>query len=172
MLSTDELKRRLDAARTLRGLKQTDLAGQFVEWGFGKEDIGRIERGNLTLTRARRVALAEILQVPEAWFEDEQLKLVPASRDEILDVLRDMHELLRQNASNLEQATAQSVAVRTMTTQRLTAAIEDLRAEVSQLREAAPPPAPGGALGRDAEDSRPSDADRRRTERRQEPDGR
>jgi transcriptional regulator with XRE-family HTH domain len=73
MLDKDELKRRIDAFRTLRGLTQVDLADLFAAKGHGSQELGRLERGALPLTEIRRRSLAEILEVPEQWFEDERL---------------------------------------------------------------------------------------------------
>lgn len=73
MLDKDELKRRIDAFRTLRGLTQADLAEKFASKGHGTQELGRLERGALPLTEIRRRSLAEILEVPERWFVDETL---------------------------------------------------------------------------------------------------
>jgi transcriptional regulator with XRE-family HTH domain len=75
VLPPDELKRRIDAFRTLKGLRQVDLAELLVADGFGKQDVGRLERGDVPLTRARRRSLAEHLGVPERWLVDEELDL-------------------------------------------------------------------------------------------------
>jgi transcriptional regulator with XRE-family HTH domain len=75
MLDKDELKRRIDAFRTLRGLTQVDLAELFASKGHGTQELGRLERGVLPLTEIRRRSLAEILGVPEAWFVDATLDL-------------------------------------------------------------------------------------------------
>jgi transcriptional regulator with XRE-family HTH domain len=71
MLDKDELKRRIDAFRTLRGLTQVELAELFASKGHGTQELGRLERGVLPLTEIRRRSLAEILDVPEHWFEDD-----------------------------------------------------------------------------------------------------
>lgn len=77
MLTTDELKKRIFAARILRGVTQAELQQSLADEGLGKQELGRIERGDLPLTRVRRVALARILRVPEDWFTSENVdKLV------------------------------------------------------------------------------------------------
>lgn len=75
MLDTEELKRRLDALRRLRGLRQEDLAQLVHEDGFGKHDVGRIERGDPTLpfSPGLRRSIAGHLGVPERWFTDAEL---------------------------------------------------------------------------------------------------
>lgn len=72
MLAPDELRRRIDAARTLRGMKQTDLAEKMAQDGLGKYDLGRIERGDerLPFSASHRRSLAHHLRVPEAWFTE------------------------------------------------------------------------------------------------------
>lgn len=80
MLDPEEIKRRLDAARTLRGLKQTDLAELVHADGLGKHDVGRLERGSIPLTRALRDSLCRHLRVPEAWFTDPDLDLEDTGR--------------------------------------------------------------------------------------------
>lgn len=75
MLTTSELKRRIDAARTLRGLTQEELGQRFADEGFGRHDVGRIERGRMPLMGARRRTLALVLDVPESWFTDDYLDL-------------------------------------------------------------------------------------------------
>jgi transcriptional regulator with XRE-family HTH domain len=78
MLDKDELKLRIDAFRTLRGLTQADLAELFAAKGHGSQELGRLERGALPLTEIRRRSLAEILDVPEHWFVDERVDLTAA----------------------------------------------------------------------------------------------
>ncbi len=75
MLDKDELKRRIHAFRTLRGLTQAELAELFAAEGHGTQELGRLERGALPLTPIRRRSLAEILDVPERWFVDKSLSL-------------------------------------------------------------------------------------------------
>lgn len=97
-LPTEELKRRIDAARTLRGLKQKELAGLLEEDGLGKHDVGRLERGELDLRRVHLDALTRHLQMPEWWFTAEEIHL-PANigapnAAELLDAVDALAELL------------------------------------------------------------------------------
>lgn len=73
MLPPEELRRRIDAARTLKGLRQSDLAQLLVEDGHGKHDVGRLERGDIPLSRALKHSLAEHLGVPEEWFTADSI---------------------------------------------------------------------------------------------------
>lgn len=115
MLNKNELKRRLDAARTLRGMTQAELAARLHEDGFGKQDLGRIERGDMPLQRMRRVIIAGHLGVPEAWFTDPDLdKLVGREPDSgeirsLLDAISDRLAALelRLTASGLAAAARQ-----------------------------------------------------------------
>lgn len=74
-LSVPQLKQRIEAARLLRNLKQTDLGMLFAEDGLNKQEAGRLERGELPLTRVRLDALVRHLRVPEAWFTSEDIAL-------------------------------------------------------------------------------------------------
>jgi transcriptional regulator with XRE-family HTH domain len=108
----------MDAARTLRGLTQAQLSKLFVAEGFGRYDIGRIERGVLALTRARRRALVDLLRVPDSWFTDEDLDLSDRDGDgeatrEVLETLHNneslLHELLSRSQKLTDDAVEQAV---------------------------------------------------------------
>lgn len=89
-LPTEELKRRIDAARTLRGLKQRQLADLLEADGLGKHDVGRLERGELDLRRVHLDALKRHLQMPEWWFTIQNVELpddLPASLEERLSAI-------------------------------------------------------------------------------------
>jgi transcriptional regulator with XRE-family HTH domain len=81
VLDKAELKNRIDALRTLRGLTQVDLAELFAAKGHGTQELGRLERGALPLTDIRKRTLAEILDVPERFFEEEHLDLTDVADD-------------------------------------------------------------------------------------------
>jgi hypothetical protein len=110
----------MEAARALRGFTQPQLSKLFVAEGFGRYDVGRIERGELALTRARRRALVDLLRVPDAWFTDEDLDL--SDRDargggevarEVLKTLHNneslLHELLSRSQKLTDDAVEQAV---------------------------------------------------------------
>jgi hypothetical protein len=67
-LGAPELKRRIEAARLLRAISQETLDERFGEDGLGKKAAGRLERGDLELTRALLDGLVRHLRMPEAWF--------------------------------------------------------------------------------------------------------
>lgn len=87
MLDPEELDRRLKAIRMLRQISQTEMAVMLEAEGFGKHDLGRIERGQMALTGARRRELARILRVPESYFTAEDLDevLFAAGTDKLTD---------------------------------------------------------------------------------------
>jgi transcriptional regulator with XRE-family HTH domain len=72
-VEADEIKRRMVAARTLRQLTQDDLDTLGADYGLDKQELSRLERGELPLTRVRRDALARLLHVSERWFRDEDV---------------------------------------------------------------------------------------------------
>jgi transcriptional regulator with XRE-family HTH domain len=97
VLDQEQLKRRLVAARALRDVSQAELAGQLEADGLGKHDLGRIERGDLTMMPAHRRALAHHLRLPERWFTDpdtDSLLVFDEPRDVSDDDLRRAAELL------------------------------------------------------------------------------
>ena len=67
-LPPDELKRRIHAARVLRGVTQEKLEEQLAEQGLGKREAGRVERGEISFQRVHRLMFADALRVPERWF--------------------------------------------------------------------------------------------------------
>lgn len=97
-LPTEELKRRIDAARTLRGLKQRELADLLQEDGLGKHDVGRLERGELILRRVHLDALMRHLRVPEWWFTANEIELPPQADATITDRLASIEGTLGQLA--------------------------------------------------------------------------
>jgi hypothetical protein len=97
MLSKDELKRRIEAARTLRGTTQAELQRLFEADGLDKYSAGRVERGELVMQRVHRDAFCRHLGVPERWFSEPDVDVLvglrPAERL-TRDVLREELELL------------------------------------------------------------------------------
>jgi hypothetical protein len=114
-VDASELKRRIDAARTLRGMGQTDLATLAWGDGLGKHDVGRIERGKMDLQRVHREVLVRHLRVPDWWFtaevEEFDLRLlglyVPPAReglppDEIRAIAAELATLLLRAAEAVD----------------------------------------------------------------------
>ena len=73
MLSEAEAKRRIEAARTLRGLTQDALDAMGYRDGLGKQELSRAERGELEITRVRREVFARLLGLPIEWFESDSI---------------------------------------------------------------------------------------------------
>ena len=104
VLPADELQRRLDAARTLRNLKQAELAELMHADGIGKHDLGKIERGEKRLRRMHIDSITRHLRIPEFWLTDPDVDVVvglraprrritPAeTRDELLRLLDDLDQ--------------------------------------------------------------------------------
>lgn len=76
MLDQEELDRRLKAIRELRRLSQTELGKLLAAEGFGKHDLGRVERGQMAMQGALRREVARILRVPEETFLAEDIDTV------------------------------------------------------------------------------------------------
>lgn len=71
--------RRIKAAREAIGLDQEDVGSRFVSYGFGKHDVGKIERMDPTapqLTQGRIDALVKITGFPPEWFTEPDLQAV------------------------------------------------------------------------------------------------
>jgi len=68
MPSPEEIGRRMEAARTLRGLTQPRLGTLFKADGLGVRDPERIERGDIPFRRKHLDAACRHLHVPERWF--------------------------------------------------------------------------------------------------------
>ena len=110
MLPAEEIKRRVEAARILRGLSQKQLAELVHADGLGKHDVGRLERGDLPLTRALRDALIRHLRVPDRWFSDPDVDVIvgiaePTEQDLSPASLRD---LLEQALARVDQVADQA----------------------------------------------------------------
>ena len=80
MLETEELKRRIEAARILRGLSQAELAERLHADGLGKYDLGRIERGTMPMRRVHRDAIARHLGIPDYWLTEPDVDIVVGLR--------------------------------------------------------------------------------------------
>jgi transcriptional regulator with XRE-family HTH domain len=73
VLSEDEAKRRIAAARILRGLTQEELDTLGAVDGLGRQELSRTERGELPVTRVRREVLARLLNLPVEWFLQDSI---------------------------------------------------------------------------------------------------
>lgn len=112
MLDPETLRNRMVAGRYLRGLTQAELSKKFAEYGLGKHDVGRIERGELTMQKSHRAALQELLQLPAAWFLDEDVDALiasdrqPDTREVVRDVLAELGVTTPAPADVIEQEIA------------------------------------------------------------------
>lgn len=71
-LTSDHLRRRLRAARELRGWSQAELTARASAAGLlGKQEAGRVERGDIAWTRKHTLAFMDVLGLPERWFTVE-----------------------------------------------------------------------------------------------------
>jgi transcriptional regulator with XRE-family HTH domain len=73
VLPEDESKRRIAAARMLRGVTQKQLAKMGSDYGLGKQELGRAERGELPVGLAKADALSRLLRFPPEWFLAENI---------------------------------------------------------------------------------------------------
>lgn len=138
MLDTDEINRRMVAARTLRELSQTDLDALGAADGLGKQELSRVERGELPMTRVRREVATRLLRVPANWF----------TADDVDDILRSEAATLYLSASH-ESALVEAIG-------QLSERFDAVERNISQLLEEAPAPAPSGELRRELEDAEPN----------------
>lgn len=103
VLPTDELKRRVEAARILRGLTQNQLADLVHADGLGRHDVGRLERGDIPLTRVLRDALCRHLGVTEEWFTepDVDVLLRGIGEDDVNERLDRIERAVTENRGSL-----------------------------------------------------------------------
>lgn len=144
MLDKDALKQRIDAARTLRGYTQAELADLLHEDGFGKHDLGRAERGEPGMFNANmRRALAHHLRVPENWFIDEDLAFDAAGElPEIINTkLEHIETLVISHMSfvreHADQATQVMIEIdgRLTQTERIASLSHDALGDVTEMIE-------------------------------------
>lgn len=118
LLGPDDVKRRIEAARTLRGVSQRELAARLHEDGLGSQELGRIERGDLPLTRVRIDALCRHLGVPERWFTEPDVDELLSGTAEpatdaasfIVATMRDLANRLEARLDAIEKQLAESAA--------------------------------------------------------------
>lgn len=96
MLSGEPLRRRIVAARIIRGLEQAELAELLHADGLGKHDLGRIERGEMVMQAIHRRALAHHLRLPEAWFIEPDFDRVLAGGSQSAERIEDLMRLLAE----------------------------------------------------------------------------
>lgn len=75
-LPQDEIKRRIHAARTIRGISQASFDALGAKDGFGKGEMSRVERGELQFREGKHLAaICRYLDVPEWWLTAEHIDL-------------------------------------------------------------------------------------------------
>jgi hypothetical protein len=98
-LKRDEIKRRIEGARILRGISQAKLNELGAADGFGREEMGRVERGELDFRPGKHLdPLCRYLMVPRWWFTADELNFgsvdAPPSPDEVSSLLAQQTVLL------------------------------------------------------------------------------
>jgi hypothetical protein len=127
------IQQRITAARHLRGKLQSDLDRELAAYGFSLKEAGELERGAKTLQPKHVGPLAQILQVPEAWFTSEHLDLTGPADDatdlvqgalaELLQVARRALEVAVENNDMLNRA----ITSRDLDTARIERTVAALR---------------------------------------------
>lgn len=85
-LPRDEIARRIKAARELRRMSQSALAGLMAQDGIGLHDLGQIERQTRQMQLVHQDAILRHLELPERW-------LTAGSVDEIVGAALSDREL-------------------------------------------------------------------------------
>jgi transcriptional regulator with XRE-family HTH domain len=74
VLPKEEAKRRIAAARELRGgMTQDELDKLGADYGLAKQELSRTERGELALGPSKADALSKLLGFPPEWFLAESI---------------------------------------------------------------------------------------------------
>jgi transcriptional regulator with XRE-family HTH domain len=79
-MNPDEIGRRIAAARLLRNVSQKEMDELGAADGLGRQELSRVERGTLPLTRVRIDTLVRNLGVPERWFIEDDTDIVVGLR--------------------------------------------------------------------------------------------
>jgi transcriptional regulator with XRE-family HTH domain len=113
VLPQEELKRRIAALRKLRGMSQVELGALVEEEGWGKLDVGRIERGDVPMTPGRLDAIARHLGVAREWLTEPDLDVLlghpgAPSQEAIERIDSTLRQLMRNSGEKL-QATSERV---------------------------------------------------------------
>jgi hypothetical protein len=91
MLSQEELRRRVRAARVLADdMTQAEMNEAGHARGLGKHELGNAERGDIDIRQYHLPMLCEILEVPMSWFTEPREAIVaqrPQDLDQVLGVL-------------------------------------------------------------------------------------
>lgn len=96
VLSQDELRRRIRAARVLADVSQTDMNAGGHERGLPKNTLGKVERGDLDVRHVHLAMLCEILQVPMSWFTEPRDIIVGRRLADYQAVIEDLEDAARR----------------------------------------------------------------------------
>lgn len=131
-LSKDEIRRRIVAARTLRGMEQTELASLMADDGLGKHDLGKIERGGMTMQATHRRSIAHHLRMSERWFMEDNIDGLLSDPGDDPD-LSDLVDILRDHDAFSREAAATHVNSRTETFARILIHLEETTHRMDRL---------------------------------------
>lgn len=107
-LNHDELARRIEAARVLRGLSQADVNERFEKLGAGKQTAGRVERGNKPFEEMHEMLFARVLNVPVRWFTEPDVDVIIGLKPPAVLTPGELAEILARLQAGHDQATGQS----------------------------------------------------------------
>lgn len=75
-LPQEEIKRRISAARIIRGMSQAEFDARGAADGFGKGEMSRVERGELQFREGKHLdAMRRYLDVPAWWFTADTITM-------------------------------------------------------------------------------------------------
>lgn len=94
MPTQEDLVRRMEAARILRGITRRQLGELFKLDGLGVQDPERLVRHEIEFERTHMRAACEHLRVPERWFTAEDV-------DEIVGLTPSDMEVLAQRLAGM-----------------------------------------------------------------------
>lgn len=144
-LPQEEIKRRINAARIIRGMSQAEFDALGAADGFGKGEMSRVERGELAFREGKHLAaMSRYLGVPAWWFTAEAIDLSTGPDQDPPESTVEQHlaSLTEQIAADRADRIANIEDVKTLIDQQSSALREqarvlvDLRKAVDELREA------------------------------------
>lgn len=101
-MDREELARRIGAGLRLRGITQAELGDLFKEDGLGREDPGRIQRGELGMQRIHLDAFSRHLELPADFFTGEDPFVSRgASEGELRERMEEMYQALLAGQARL-----------------------------------------------------------------------
>jgi transcriptional regulator with XRE-family HTH domain len=95
LLNPDELRRRIRAARELKGLSQDEMNAAGAAMGLPGYLLGALERGQKTIEPFHLDPLCRVLEVPISWFTEPRKVLVARRPQDYLEIIEELLELVR-----------------------------------------------------------------------------